>query len=78
MHDVLGQSYPDSLKCITNLCYTSKEYAALYKELPFFMHGFYYHYVQQNVEIAETLYKEAVRRAEFTKGCYNMLVSIYL
>ena len=27
---------------------------------------------------AKKLYKEALKRTEFTKGCYNMLVSIYL
>jgi hypothetical protein len=60
------------------VCYSSREFGVLYKEIPFFMHAFFYHYLQPDLDLAEKLYKEAIRRAEFTKGCYNMLVSIYL
>lgn len=44
MHDDILNSCPESLKCISTLCLV-KEYAILYKELPFFMHGFFYHFI---------------------------------
>lgn len=42
------------------------------------MHAFYYHFIVVDLDRAEKLYKDAVRRAEFTRGCYSMLVAIYL
>lgn len=69
---------PESVRCITALCNQSKEFARVYKELPFFMHAFYYHFIDNDLTKAESLYKDALRRSEFTKGCYNMLIAIYL
>jgi hypothetical protein len=71
-------SCPESVKCITTLCLAVKEFAIVYKELPFFMHAFYYHIMLGDLDKAEHLYKDALRRAEFTMGCYNMLIAIYL
>jgi len=67
-----------SKSCLDTLCSQSREFQALYKELPFFLHAFYHHHVQQDLTHAKKLYKEGLRRAEFTKGCFNMLISIYL
>jgi hypothetical protein len=55
-----------------------RDYANLYKELPFFMHGFYYHFMAGDLDRAEGLYKDAIRRSEFSRGCFNMLVALYL
>ena len=45
---------------------------------PLFLLGFFYHHVEEDLRLAKKLYKEALRRAEFTKGCFQMLMSIYL
>ena len=42
------------------------------------MHGFFHHHVLNDYSKAKKLYKEALVRTEFTKGCYSMLTSIYL
>lgn len=42
------------------------------------MHGFFHHYVFNDFSKAKKLYKEALKRTEFTKGCYSMLASIYI
>ena len=63
---------------IRSLCQSSKEFTSLLKELPFFMHAFFHHQVLADFSKAKKLYKEALKRTEFTKGCYNMLTSIYL
>ena len=42
------------------------------------MLGFYYHHVKQDYKKAKKLYKEAIKRTEFTLGCFNMLLAIYL
>ena len=42
------------------------------------MHAFFHHQVLADFSKAKKLYKEALKRTEFTKGCYNMLTSIYL
>ena len=63
---------------ISSLCQIDKEFTNLHKELPFFIHALFAHQVLEDFSKAKKLYKEALRRAEFTKGCYNMLVSIYL
>lgn len=67
-----------SKECLKSLCQNNKDFTSLLKELPFFMHGFFHHQVLNDFSRAKKLYKEALRRAEFTKGSYNMLVSIYL
>lgn len=48
------------------------------KQLPFFMLGFYCHHVMNDLKKAKKLYKEAMRRTEFTLGSFNMLLAIYL
>ena len=50
----------------------------LLKELPFFMHAFFHHQVLGDLSKAKKLYKEALKRTEYTRGCYNMMTSIYL
>ena len=42
------------------------------------MHAFFHHQVLNDFSRAKRLYKEALKRTEFAKGTYNMLVSIYL
>ena len=42
------------------------------------MHAFFHHHVLFDFKKAKKLYKEALKRTEFTKGCYNMLTSIYM
>ena len=69
---------PISKETIRNVCQSSKEFASLLKELPFFMHAFFHHQVLHDFSKAKKLYKEALKRTEYTKGCYNMLTSIYL
>lgn len=78
MHDQMLESCPESVKCITTLCLEVKEFAIVYKELPFFMHAFYYHFMLGDLDKAERLYRDALRRSEYTMGCYNMLIAIYL
>ena len=46
--------------------------------MPFFLVAFYQHHVVGDFKKAKKLYKEALRRTEFTIGCFNMLLSIYL
>jgi hypothetical protein len=77
-HDPMLDACPESVKCITTLCLAHKDFAIVYKELPFFMNAFYYHHMLCDLDKAEKLYKDAIRRAEFTMGCYNMLIAIYL
>jgi hypothetical protein len=77
-HDAMLESCHESVKCITNLCLGSRDYGNWYRDLPFFMHAFYYHFIAADLDLAERLYKDAIRRAEFTRGCYGMLVAIYL
>lgn len=77
-HDAILETCHESVKCITNLCLSVRDYANLYKELPFFMHGFYYHFMAGDLDRAEGLYKDAIRRSEFSRGCFNMLVALYL
>ena len=60
------------------LCQNNKEFSSLLKELPFFLHALFHHHILQDFSKAKKLYKEALKRTEFTRGCYNMLVSIYL
>ena len=67
-----------SNEVISSLCQNNKEFTSLHKELPFFLHALFHHQVLEDFSKAKKLYKEALRRTEFTKGCYNMLVSIYL
>ena len=50
----------------------------MHKELPFFMHAFFHHQVLEDYTKAKKLYKEALKRTEYTRGCVNMLASIYL
>lgn len=42
------------------------------------MHAFFHHQVLEDYTKAKKLYKEALKRTEFTKGCYSMLASIYV
>lgn len=56
----------------------TKEFSDLNKELPYFILAFLYHHVLEDLKTAKKLYKEALRRSEFTKGCYQMMMSIYL
>jgi len=42
------------------------------------MHAFFNHHVLNDLSKAKKLYKEALKRTEYTKGCYNMMTSIYL
>ena len=51
---------------------------ALLKELPFFMHAFFHHHILGDLSKAKKLYKEALKRTEYTRGCIHMLTSIYL
>ena len=67
-----------SKECFQILCTNNKSYTSLLKELPFFMHAFFNHWIINDHKRAKRLYKEALKRTEFTKGSYNMLVSIYL
>ena len=53
-----------------------RNFEELFKNLPYFLLGFCYHHVLENLEMAEKLYEEAFRRAEFTRGCFHMLLSI--
>ena len=63
---------------LEQVCANNREYDLLYRELPFFLQGFFYHHVLEDYKMAKKLYKEALRRAEFTKGCFQMIMSIYM
>lgn len=76
--DLLQVSGDKAKRCFETISSSSNNFKSVYKELPFFLNGFYHHHVSGDFEKAEELYKEALRRAEFTLGCYNMIVSIYL
>lgn len=74
-HPLMDEASRD---CLDQVCKTNRALAEVYKELPFFCHAFYYHHVAEDFKKAKKLYKEALRRAEFTRGSFNMLLSIFL
>lgn len=74
------EDFPEVQKFLNKIDQSKKFYQFKYewKEMKYFLVGFYYQFMLGNLEKARIVYKKAIKRSECPKGAFNLLLSIII